>query len=443
MRGVSADPDCEPRPRHRQSRICVRSRTCVLQIWRGRARDRRRGRSDAEYALEVRLRRQHSCSASIVSPSSAFVSASFGSRSARRVGEHQRRGGARRRLGALDAGGNQPAGVGQRERLRNAQQHRPSDPAAVRDRRLLGLSARARSRQSGARGDGGPARRKRRARADASDGRAGGPGRRAACGRNSSPTPPTHPRFKYFPEAGEDPYRSFLGVPIVERGLLQGVLVVQTIEAADLRRRRHAPADDGGRAAGADRHRSAHPRAVRRARAPAAGRSRPEPLVELGPGLDEPLSRARSGPVAHARQQPGRAAAADPGRQARGAGLAARAAQPHQLRLSPAAGVPALEEHLGSAPCRRPLGASGRLLLRGVRHPRVAADLLGRPRHPRRRSHQERVGSRHSARRRRPVLRPGLLQAAARSRRMAARGLHRRRSPVAPDPAGAQPTACR
>jgi hypothetical protein len=41
----------------------------------------------------------------------------------------------------------------------------------------------------------------------------------------------THPRFKYFPEAGEDPYRSFLGVPIVERGLLQGVLVVQTIEA--------------------------------------------------------------------------------------------------------------------------------------------------------------------------------------------------------------------
>jgi glycogen phosphorylase len=41
----------------------------------------------------------------------------------------------------------------------------------------------------------------------------------------------THPRFKYFPEAGEDPYRSFLGVPIVDRGLLQGVLVVQTIEA--------------------------------------------------------------------------------------------------------------------------------------------------------------------------------------------------------------------
>src|SRR4029450_14098041 len=36
-----------------------------------------------------------------------------------------------------------------------------------------------------------------------------------------------HPRFKYFREAGEDPYRSFLGVPIPGRGLLQGVLVVQ------------------------------------------------------------------------------------------------------------------------------------------------------------------------------------------------------------------------
>jgi starch phosphorylase len=41
----------------------------------------------------------------------------------------------------------------------------------------------------------------------------------------------THPRFKYFGEAGEDPYRSFLGVPVIDRGLLQGVLVVQTADA--------------------------------------------------------------------------------------------------------------------------------------------------------------------------------------------------------------------
>ncbi len=39
-----------------------------------------------------------------------------------------------------------------------------------------------------------------------------------------------HPRFKYFPEAGEDPYHSFLGVPLVEGGLPQGALVVQTVQ---------------------------------------------------------------------------------------------------------------------------------------------------------------------------------------------------------------------
>ncbi|APW62061.1 putative PEP-binding protein [Paludisphaera borealis] len=39
-----------------------------------------------------------------------------------------------------------------------------------------------------------------------------------------------HPRFKYFPEAGEDPFHSFLGVPIIESGAVQGVMVVQTTE---------------------------------------------------------------------------------------------------------------------------------------------------------------------------------------------------------------------
>jgi starch phosphorylase len=39
-----------------------------------------------------------------------------------------------------------------------------------------------------------------------------------------------HPRFKYFREAGEEPYHSFLGVPLLDRGVLQGVLVVQTAE---------------------------------------------------------------------------------------------------------------------------------------------------------------------------------------------------------------------
>ena len=37
-----------------------------------------------------------------------------------------------------------------------------------------------------------------------------------------------HPRFKYFKESGEEVYHSFLGVPLIDRGILQGVLVVQT-----------------------------------------------------------------------------------------------------------------------------------------------------------------------------------------------------------------------
>ena len=41
----------------------------------------------------------------------------------------------------------------------------------------------------------------------------------------------SHPRFKYFTEAGEDAYQSFLGVPLIDRGVLQGVLVVQTVAA--------------------------------------------------------------------------------------------------------------------------------------------------------------------------------------------------------------------
>ncbi len=38
----------------------------------------------------------------------------------------------------------------------------------------------------------------------------------------------SHPRFKFFAEAGEEPYRSFGGVPILDHGVVQGVLVVQT-----------------------------------------------------------------------------------------------------------------------------------------------------------------------------------------------------------------------
>ncbi|MCR5084450.1 MAG: phosphoenolpyruvate--protein phosphotransferase [Succinivibrionaceae bacterium] len=39
---------------------------------------------------------------------------------------------------------------------------------------------------------------------------------------------PSHPKFKYLPEVGEDEYHSFLGVPVLHQGELLGVLVIQT-----------------------------------------------------------------------------------------------------------------------------------------------------------------------------------------------------------------------
>ncbi|MFP6664956.1 MAG: phosphoenolpyruvate--protein phosphotransferase [Deltaproteobacteria bacterium] len=49
---------------------------------------------------------------------------------------------------------------------------------------------------------------------------------------------PVHPRFKFFPELGEERYHSFLGVPVRERDAALGVLVVQTL------RRRSFTADE-------------------------------------------------------------------------------------------------------------------------------------------------------------------------------------------------------
>jgi starch phosphorylase len=40
----------------------------------------------------------------------------------------------------------------------------------------------------------------------------------------------SHPRFKFFKDAGEEGYQSFLGVPLIDDGVLQGILAVQTRE---------------------------------------------------------------------------------------------------------------------------------------------------------------------------------------------------------------------
>ncbi|WP_091815459.1 phosphoenolpyruvate--protein phosphotransferase [Marinobacter mobilis] len=43
---------------------------------------------------------------------------------------------------------------------------------------------------------------------------------------------PSHPRYRYFPETGEERFRSFLGVPIIHHRRVLGVLVVQERETA-------------------------------------------------------------------------------------------------------------------------------------------------------------------------------------------------------------------
>jgi len=42
---------------------------------------------------------------------------------------------------------------------------------------------------------------------------------------------PSHPKFAYRPETGEDPFQSFLGVPILRSGRTLGVLVVQNVSS--------------------------------------------------------------------------------------------------------------------------------------------------------------------------------------------------------------------
>jgi phosphotransferase system enzyme I (PtsP) len=43
---------------------------------------------------------------------------------------------------------------------------------------------------------------------------------------------PSHPRYRYFPETGEERFRSFLGVPIIHHRRVLGVLVVQQRESS-------------------------------------------------------------------------------------------------------------------------------------------------------------------------------------------------------------------
>ena len=163
-----------------------------------------------------------------------------------------------------------------------------------------------------------------------------------------------HPRFKYFREAGEDAYRSFLGVPLVDRGVLQGVLVVQTAEPRAFARRRCAHAGHGRRSSS---RRSSARRARSTIRRPGASAALAASRGTSGGAWDpealEPVPRARPGPLAGAGPQPDRPAPQMPITPAGSAGRRAGPAQPDQLRLPPAAGVPARRSTPGGDARRR------------------------------------------------------------------------------------------
>ena len=168
----------------------------------------------------------------------------------------------------------------------------------------------------------------------------------------------------------------------------------------------------------------------------------PEPLAAArAPRLQLPLVLGRpTGPSVfraidpdrweRVRGEPGAAAAGGRRRAARRAPRSDADAARARRRARGARRAPT-----SRAPPRDGLGharAPDRVLLRRVRRPRLAPDLLRRPRRARRRHPQGGLRPRAAARRRRPAVPPRLLPPAHRRRRLAARvlGRHRPRPPA-------------
>ena len=149
-----------------------------------------------------------------------------------------------------------------------------------------------------------------------------------------------HPRFKYFSEAGEEPFQSFLGVPLIDNGVLQGTLVVQTLET-----RHFSDTEIEALMAAAAQVAPiiGEARLVHRFIAPAQ-----EKLWALARNLwwswdqdsRQPVPGPRAGALERAESQPDLAASGDAARADREARRRDGAAQPHQLRLPPAARIP-------------------------------------------------------------------------------------------------------
>ena len=222
-------------------------------------------------------------------------------------------------------------------------------------------------------------------------------------------------------------YQSFLGVPLIDRGVLQGVLVVQTIDPRVFR-------ED-------------EIRMLIEAAAQVA------PVVSEARTLDRFIAPAQERLWALARnlwwswdhESSSLFRDLDPVRWRQLEPQSDLAADRNSARRNRA---PRRANWCCTAASTTPIAASTNIWKRdrtwGARHagvlrPRPVAyfsaefglhesipDLFRRPGRAGRRSHQERIRSGHSAGRHRPVLRPGIFPPAARSRRLAAGRVHRR-----------------
>ena len=224
---------------------------------------------------------------------------------------------------------------------------------------------------------------------------------------------PRHPRFKYFPEAGEEPYHSFLGVPLLDQGVIQGVLVVQTREPRSFSREETAMMVVAANQV-----------------APIVSEARTLEQF-IAPAYERIWALARNlwwswDPVAESlfrELDPVRWRELDHNPIALLSEISIEQLEErsrrHVLHSSLNYAYRRLQEYLksderGARARRRAAGAAGRVLLGRVRPARIAADLFRRPGHPGRRPHQERLRPGRPPGRHGAVLRPGLFPPAPR-----------------------------
>ena len=221
-----------------------------------------------------------------------------------------------------------------------------------------------------------------------------------------------HPRFKYFKESGEEDYHSFLGVPLIDHGILQGVLVVQTKAARVFQEHEIRMLVE---AANQVAPVVSEARTLDRFIGPAQERlwslarnlwwSWDPDCISLFRDLDPKRWRQlNQNPISMLSEIP----LGELERRATELVLHSRINYVYRRQQEYLQGRP----HLGRGQCRRLAASAGGIFFRRVRSARIAAHLFRRPGRARRGSHQKRIGPRHSADRHRLVLWAGLFPAA-------------------------------